>query len=158
MTRLVATLHYYHAPLLSMLFTAYRPEYHLGYREELNQVVFQRFEEFTLADALPHYLADWQRALTLVRPGFTVLCDLRRTLGPNTKLLPIFQRARELMHAAGLAMMAEVHPRSATMMQMSRVLHERAALPVQRFTDLQQAEEFLACYAPNNKPAGCVRE
>lgn len=126
-----------------MLLVAYRPEYHVRVDETRNRLVYERFEELTLAADLPYYITDLQRALAQLRPGFTVLSDLRRTLGPNLRLLPVFITSHTLMVEAGIGMMAEVHPQSRTMYQISQVVREQTQLPTRQFTDRAEAEAFL---------------
>jgi hypothetical protein len=127
---------------------AYRPEYRLYFDEPRNMLLYERLEELTFAKQLPHYLTDWGRALEKVRPGFTVLCDVRRTLGPNTDMLPTFLRTYELMLAAGIAIMAEVYPERPIHMAVSRRLGQLSPLPTRQFTDLAAAEGFLLNYSP----------
>ncbi|SNC75226.1 hypothetical protein SAMN06265337_2768 [Hymenobacter gelipurpurascens] len=126
---------------------AYRSEYRLYFDESRNMLLYERLEELTFATELPYYLLDWQRALTKVRPGFTVLCDVRLTLGPNTTVLPTFLRAYELMLAAGIAVMAEVYPDGPTRMAVSQKLRQLSPLPTRQFTDLADAEGFLQSYS-----------
>ncbi|MBO0359384.1 hypothetical protein J0X19_15580 [Hymenobacter sp. BT186] len=126
-----------------MQLVAYRPEYHVRVDEARNRMIYERFEELTIATELPHYLPDLQRALTLLRPGFTVLADLRRTLGPNLHLLPVFLASHTLMMQAGIGMMAEVHPLSHTMYQISQAVRAQTHVPARQFTSREEAEAFL---------------
>lgn len=126
-----------------MLLIAYRPEYHVRVDEARNRMVYERFEELTLATELPYYLSDLQRALALLRPGFTVLADLRRTLGPNLRLLSLFLKSHTMMMQAGIGMMAEVHPASHTMYQISQVVRAQTHLPTRQFTSREEADAFL---------------
>ena len=135
-----------------MFLVAYRPEYHVRIDEARNRLVYERFEELTLAADLPYYLSDLQRALAQLRPGFTVLADLRRTLGPNLRLLPIFLSSHTLMVEAGIGMMAEVHPASHTMYQISRVVREQTHLPARQFTSREEAEAFLDSFQIEPNP------
>lgn len=126
-----------------MQLVAYRPEYHVRVDEARNRMVYERFEELTIATELPHYLPDLQRALALLRPGFTVLADLRRTLGPNLHLMPVFLASHTLMMQAGIGMMAEVHPLSHTMYQISQAVRAQTHVPTRQFTSREEAEAFL---------------
>ena len=129
-----------------MSLVAYRPEYRIRVDEGRNQLVYERLEELTLATTLPHYISDFERALTYLRVGFTMLSDLRRTLGPNVQLIPVFLRKHELLLEAGIGIVAEVHPTAPTMRQISRVLREQSKLPVKLFTSRTEAEAFLEGY------------
>jgi hypothetical protein len=123
---------------------AYRPQYRIYLHAAGNHIHYERLEEMTLATELPHYLADIERALQRVRPGFTVLSDLRRTLGPNPQLLPLFRQVRQLLWDHGVGLMVEVHPTSPSGPKfMEQVRAQSAAIPTQLFTNLQEAEAFL---------------
>ncbi|MBD2714633.1 hypothetical protein KBK19_06265 [Microvirga sp. STR05] len=123
---------------------AYRPEYRIYLDEERNHLTYERLEELTLAPDLPHYLSDIARALKLVKPGFTLLCDLRRTLGPNLRVLPLFQASREMLQAAEVGMVVEVHSPQPSMLRLTQMLRRKVSLPTHQFTELQEAEAFLA--------------
>ncbi|WP_139252119.1 hypothetical protein [Hymenobacter psychrotolerans] len=122
---------------------AYRPEYRIYLDETLNHLVYERLEELTLAPDLPFYLADIERALRQMQPGFTLLCDLRRTLGPNLKVLPLFQASREMLLHAGVGMVVEVHSPQPSMRRLTQMLRRKTALPTSQFTTLEEAEAFL---------------
>lgn len=130
-----------------MQLVAYRPEYRIYLNTLQNHITYERLEQQTLAQTMPYFLTDWQRILQLVQPGFTMLCDVSQTLGPNVCLLPLYVQLRELLKQAGLLVMAEVHPASLTMQSLSRLLGERLALPVHRFTNRTDAEDFLLEYS-----------
>jgi hypothetical protein len=129
-----------------MHLVAYRPEYRIYLDTRLNMLLYEQLEEMTFAKQLPYYLRDWQQALEQVQPSFTVLYDVRRTLGPNTDLLPAFFRSYWLMLAAGIAMLAEVHPAGSMPMPVNRILSQLFSLPTRQFTDVTAAEDFLLGY------------
>lgn len=123
--------------------TAYRPEYHLLIDAARNRLCYLCYEALSVAPELPHYLTDWQRALAQLRPGFTVLTDLSLTRGPNLGLLPTFAAAQQLVVAAGVRAVAEVHPRGSATRQTSAALQRESALPVRIFHSVADAEAFL---------------
>lgn len=135
-----------------MLLVAYRPEYHVRIDQARNRMIYERFEELTIATELPYYLSDLQRALALLRPGFTVLADLRRTLGPNLRLLPVFLASHTLMMEAGIGIMAEVHPASHTMYQISQAVRAQTHVPVRQFTSREEADAFLDSFQIEPNP------
>ncbi|UOG74058.1 hypothetical protein MTX78_18285 [Hymenobacter tibetensis] len=126
-----------------MSLVAYRSEYQIKVDVDLNRALYQRFEELSLAAELPYYLSDWQRALSALQPGFTVLLDLRRTLGPNVRLIPTYLSLHELWQKKGVGVVAELHPSVPNMRQISRVLQEQTKLPTRQFTNRTEAEAFL---------------
>ncbi|MBC6696841.1 hypothetical protein [Hymenobacter sp. BT190] len=127
-----------------MELVAYRPQYHIYLHAASNHILYKRLEEMTLATELPYYIADIERALGLVQPGFTVLSDLRRTLGPNPQMLPVFRQVRQLLQDHGVAMMVEVHPLALSVPKfMQQVRAQSEDIPTHIFTDIREAEAFL---------------
>ncbi|AII52773.1 hypothetical protein [Hymenobacter sp. APR13] len=123
---------------------AYRPQYRIYLHTAGNHIVYERLEEMTLATELPHYVADIERALKLVKPGFTVLSDLRRTLGPNLHMLPVFRQVRQMLQASGVGLVVEVHPPSASVPKfMQQVRAQSEEIPTYIFTDRNEADAFL---------------
>ncbi|UOQ65458.1 hypothetical protein [Hymenobacter volaticus] len=88
-------------------------------------------------------MSDWQRALSFMKPNFTVLYDVRRRVGPNVRLIPLYLRLHLLWLNAKVGVVAEVHPTVFNMYQISRTLREQTKLPVRLFTDRIEAEAFL---------------
>ena len=126
-----------------MKLVAFRLEYQITVDEDRNQVTYERFEELSLATDLPFYLSDWQRAISYMKLNFTVLYDVRRRVGPNVRLLPLYLRLHLLWLKNNVGVVAEVHPTVFNMQQISRTLREQTKLPVQLFTDRAEAEAFL---------------
>ena len=127
-----------------MTLVAFRLEYQITVYEDRNQVTYERFEELSLAANLPFYLSDWQRALSYMKANFTVLYDVRRRVGPNVRLLPLYLRGQQLWLEAQVGIVAEVHPTVFNMQQISKTLREQTQLPVRLFIDRAEAEAFLA--------------
>ncbi|HEX8425653.1 hypothetical protein [Hymenobacter sp.] len=126
-----------------MALVAFRSEYQITVDADCNRVTYERFEELSMATDLPYFLDDWQRALSYIKPNFTVLIDLRRRIGPNVWLMPIYLELHYLLLEAGVGIVAEVHPTVFNMSQISRTLREQTKLPVQLFIDRAEAEAFL---------------
>ena len=131
-----------------MRLLAYRPEYLIRFNSEKNRLYYQPYELMSMARALPHYLADWQRVLQHVRPGFTILTDTRLMLGPNLLLTETYAAAQRLLVAARVRLVAEVHPAGSATNQTSRAVSQQTALPVHIFTTAHEAEAFLDRLAP----------
>lgn len=129
-----------------MRLIAYRPEYRIYLDTNLNMLLYEQLEEMAFAKQLPYYIDDWQQALEQVQPGFTVLSDVRRTLGSNMYLLTSFLRSHECMQTAGIAMMAEVYALGSSRLHMTHMLERLSSLPTCRFTDVAAAEDFLLGY------------
>ena len=126
-----------------MLLIALRAEYQISVDPARNRVFYQNFAPMRSARALPHYLPDWQATLARVRPGFDVLGDMQVVNEGRSALLATFQAAEQLIVAAGVRLMAEVHvPGRPTRRHSDEVTTDRA-MPVRHFLSVWEALQFL---------------
>lgn len=126
-----------------MRLVAFRLEYQITVDEDRNLVIYERYEELSLATDLPYYISDWQRALSYMKENFTVLYDVRRRVGPNVRLIPLYLQLHQLWLSASVGVVAEVHPTVFNMQQISKTLREMTKLSVRLFTNRTEAEAFL---------------
>lgn len=122
---------------------AFRPEYQITLDAIKNRIFYKPFVEINAAMELPHYLADWQQALDRVRPGFTVLTDTTQLTTNSPALFDTFVAAQALIVAHGVRLVAEIHQPGALTAAVSAEASRRSALPVRRFVDLWEADQFL---------------
>lgn len=126
-----------------MALIAFRPEYQITVEADRNRIFYKPYAALLHAQALPHYLADWQLALASVQPGFTILTDITQHPAPNPTLMDSYVAAQQLIVRAGVRYVAEVHHPEATTEQASTAVSTRSAMPVRHFTDLWAADQFL---------------
>ena len=122
---------------------AFRPEYQITVNPAKNRVFYKPFAEMNQAAALPHYLADWQLALAQVQSGFTILTDVTQMGAANPHLLDTFVAAQSLLVAGGVRLVAEIHLPDSVHQATSEAASRRSALPVRRFLDLWEGDQYL---------------
>jgi hypothetical protein len=59
-------------------------------------------------DLVPHYIDDVGEAISLLRPGFTVLANLTRMVTPTAEVGAVHRQAQKLLVNSGLARSAEI--------------------------------------------------
>lgn len=122
---------------------AFRPEYQITVDPAKNRVFYKPFAEMNQAAALPHYLADWQLALAQVQSGFTILTDVTQMGAANPHLLDTFVAAQSLLVVGGVRLVAEIHLPDSVHQATSEAASRRSALPVRRFLDLWEGDQYL---------------
>jgi hypothetical protein len=126
-----------------MLQVALRTEYQLSVDPARNRVFYQNFAGMQFAQALPHYLDDWAAALQQVRPGFSILSDMRIVNQANPELLVSFQTVEQQIVAHGVRLLAEVHVPGLPTRLYSDYIDNTQAMPVQHCLSVWEALQFL---------------
>lgn len=126
-----------------MLLTALRAEYQLSVDRPKNRLFYQNFEPMQAAQALPHYLADWQATLAQVEPGFVILTDMRVVNQANPALLAQFQAVEQLIVARGVRLVAEVHVPGLLTRRHTDDVTTEYAMPVRHFLSVWEALQYL---------------
>lgn len=122
---------------------ALRAEYQLSVDGAQNRILYENFLAMRGAVALPGYVSDWQMVLQQVRPGFSVLCDMRIVNQANPGLLPTFQAVEQLIVAAGVGLVAEVHVPGLPTRRYSDDVTTEQAMAVSQFMSVWEALQFL---------------
>lgn len=126
-----------------MVLLALRPEYQLSVDQTRNCLFYQNFEAMQFAYELPHYVADWQAALTYIRPGFRLLSDMQIVNQANPALLVTFQEVEQLIVDHGVHLMAEVHIPGFPTRHYSTDINNGQAMTVRHFLSVWEALQFL---------------
>lgn len=118
--------------------------YELLYDSIKNRIYFIIKGFWKNKEAVPHYLNDMQKALKLVRPGFSLLSDLRTMITHPQRLCNLHIEAQTMLREAGLGRVASVEPvdRIATL-QLKEIM-SKSQLPLRRFTSCKEAEVWLS--------------
>ncbi|WP_070730282.1 hypothetical protein [Hymenobacter lapidarius] len=122
---------------------AARPEYQITVEYEKNRLFYQNFGQMQQAVSLPDYLEDWTRALSEVRPGFSILSDMQVVNQCNQALLTIFQAVEQMIVARGVSMVAEVHVPGLSTRRGCDGVTTAQAMPVRHFLTVWEAVQFL---------------
>ena len=92
---------------------------------------------------VPEYLESWEKAVSLLSPGFTVLTDLRDFQLMSPEWAKIHVQAQETVSKAGLLGTAEILPAKVLIKsQLNRVSRE-SGMVKKTFSDPAEAETWL---------------
>ena len=122
---------------------AARPEYQITVQCEENRLFYQNFGPMQQAISLPNYLEDWNRALSEVRPGFSILSDMQVVNQSNQALLTIFRAVEQLIVGRGVSVVAEVHVPGLPTRRCCDEVTTAQAMPVRQFLTMWEAVQFL---------------
>ncbi len=122
---------------------AFRPEYQITVEPIRNRLFYKHYAELTHTAALPNYLPDWEQALEVMRPGFTILSDMTDLPTVSDQLADLIGQAQLLVMRRGVRLVAAVHVSGSETYHASNTVREESALPICTFTDLWEADKFL---------------
>lgn len=92
---------------------------------------------------VPEYLESWEKAISLLSPGFTVLTDLRDFQLMSPQWTGVHVQAQQLASEAGLIGTAELLPAKVLIKsQLNRVSRE-SGMVKKTFSDPAEAEAWL---------------
>lgn len=95
-------------------------------------------------DTAANYVADWEKALKLVKPGFTVLTDVRTMVThPAEVIQGLHIPAQKLIVEHGLLRTVEVVPANIIAeMQIDRI-SKVSEMPKDKYSSIEEAEAYL---------------
>lgn len=91
---------------------------------------------------IPGYLEDWDQALGMLKPGFTLLTDATEMSIHPGEVRDIHHKAQQKIISAGVQKVAELHSESVAVMQLNGLSSE-SGLPRKNFTDKKEALVWL---------------
>ncbi|PVY40494.1 SIR2 family protein [Pontibacter virosus] len=117
--------------------------YEIGYDGIRNRIYFSILGFWKNTDSVPDFLKDWDRALQLVAPGFTLLIDMRSMITHPQQLNGIHEESQRRMQVAGLSRIANVMPidRIASLQVTDSI--KKIELPSQHFETCEAAQDWL---------------
>ncbi|WP_192821417.1 hypothetical protein [Rufibacter sp. LB8] len=118
--------------------------YELAVDPVKNRIYFKVFGSWSKEKDVPLYVEHWKQALALVKPGFSLLSDIRegREYGVGVRALHL--RVQKMIVAAGLSQVAEVHTLNEPASEQAIDLAHESNLPLNIFDSLEDAEAWLA--------------
>lgn len=91
---------------------------------------------------IPGYLEDWDQALKMLKPGFTLLTDaINMSIHPG-EVRDIHHKAQQKIISAGVKKVAELQNESVAQMQLNGLSSE-SGMPKKNFTDKKEALMWL---------------
>ncbi|ALJ00137.1 hypothetical protein DC20_15615 [Rufibacter tibetensis] len=85
-----------------------------------------------------------KEALGLVKPGFSILTDLRYLEEYSPSIRQMHIEAQKLTIEAGICQLAEVHDLKTSINQLAMAMAEESGIPLNIFDSMQDAEAWLS--------------
>ena len=138
---------------------AFRSEYQITVEPIRNRLFYKHYAELTHTAALPDYLPDWEQALEVVRPGFTILSDMTDLPTVSDQRAGLIGQAQLLVMRRGVRLVAAVHAPGSETYHARNTVREESSRPIRTFTDRWGADKFLDVWWPKGtrKALGTAR-
>ena len=116
--------------------------YKLEVKPSKNRVYIAIYGFWPNISIVPNYLNDWEKSLTLVSSGFTILADVREMKIHPKEVTELHSKTIEMTTAKGYSKTAEVINEGIAKMQIDRIYKENVVRK-NLFNTVESAEEFL---------------
>ncbi|MCC5945967.1 MAG: hypothetical protein JJT94_13630 [Bernardetiaceae bacterium] len=118
--------------------------YEIAYHSSKNRF-YLRIKGFWKSEAqdVPNYLADWQRAVAMARPHFTLLTDLREAKTAPQEINELHQAAQQILVKAKVLIVAELIDENAFVEYQAEHWSRHSGMPRTKFKNPEEAEAFL---------------
>ncbi len=123
-----------------------REFYDILYCNEKNRFYFTILNFWRDLHVVPHYLEDWEYALTYCKPDFTILTDARNFKVNVKGIHELHIEAQKLLLENGLKMTAEILPPFEWAEYEANKINKKSNMPRFVFKSFQEAEDFLDNY------------
>ncbi len=117
--------------------------YKLVYDYFKNRIYFTVMGYWKNKECIPDFIADWNKAILLVKTDFTILTDMRTMITHPQELNSIHEQAHTLVVEAGVKKVAHVMPTDKIAYLQALSILEKTTLPVKGFTDPEAADQWL---------------
>jgi hypothetical protein len=94
-------------------------------------------------ESTPNYLKDWEHAIKLAQPGFTILADVREAKTFPQDVIPLHEEAQRKLIQAGLKQTAEVVAENIFMEIQTAMFSKKTQMPSNKCKSIEEAESFL---------------
>ncbi|GAK53348.1 hypothetical protein U14_04613 [Candidatus Moduliflexus flocculans] len=122
---------------------AAREQYRLEVDPAKNRIYYTMSGFWRDPADFPDYFEDYKKAVAAVRPGFTVLTDVREFKAPAQSVKPLFDEQQRRLNKAGLKKVAEVFSQNAIVKLSLDHIAKRSGMQKRDFTDFADAEAWL---------------
>ncbi|MFB9862781.1 hypothetical protein [Rufibacter immobilis] len=128
----------------AMIIIAQNSFYCFAVDVEKNRIYMKIRGVWNTQSEVPLYMTHLQQALGLVKPGFTILCDIREKELYSMEVQEMQIQAQELTVEAGVSQVAEVHELNQPGSEQAIALAQISKIPLNIFDSLEDAEAWLA--------------
>ena len=104
---------------------------------------FLKINGFWKLNDVPNYLDDWDKTISFLRKGFTLLTDAREMAIHPSEVRAIHEKAQNKIIEAGVKKVAELQKAKVAEMQLDGVSKD-TKMPKMNFNEKEKALEWLA--------------
>ena len=131
-----------------MVLIAQTPFYLLRVDKGRNRILITLTGSWNTLEEVPFYLLHLKEALSLVKPGFSILSDSRELEEYSQAVRQMHIEAQKLTVAAGIFQLVEVHQLKKSINQMIIAMAEESKIPLNIFDSLEDADAWLSEVQP----------
>ena len=117
--------------------------YEISYSEVKNRLYFTVLGFWKNKESVPELLHDWEKALRLVTPGFTVLIDMRTMITHPQELNGLHEKFMQMVRDAGVSRVVNVTPNDKIASLQVGEIALRSNLEIQTFDTFEAADKWL---------------
>ena len=118
--------------------------YEIGYDLSINRMYLRIKGFWKNREQVAYYTSDIEKICKLLRPGFTLLTDLRQMKTPPLDVNRIHQEAQEITNRYGLVRTAELLPeRDVVLDHVMKKIASDSGMKKQEFTTMKDGEAWL---------------
>jgi len=118
-------------------------KYELKIDKDKNRVYFKIIGFWKDPSDIPNYLEDWRATVKKLKPGFTILSDVRQMKPHSTKVTPLHEAAQKLLIELGLDRTAEVMGNAVMLEFQTKDFARRSSMKRMEFATIEEAEIWL---------------
>lgn len=116
--------------------------YELYISETKNRAYLKIIGFWRNPETVPEYLSDWEKTLTQLKKGFTLLTDASEMKTHPQEMRKVHENAQKMVMDAGLTKVAEVIPNDITEYQLDSIAQTNG-FPKRTFRTVEDAEKWL---------------
>jgi hypothetical protein len=117
--------------------------YEISYSEVKDRLYFNVLGFWKNKESVPELLHDWEKALRLTRPGFTLLIDMRTMITHPQELNGLHEKFMQMVRNAGVSHVVNVMPNDRIASLQVAAIATRTDLSAQHFDTCEAAERWL---------------
>lgn len=117
--------------------------YDILYDSPKNRIYFTIYGYWKNKECVSEFINDWTKALDIVKPGFTILTDMRTMITHPQELSNLHQESHTMVLDAMVTKVAHIMPTDKIAYLQVHSIHESTNLPSKNFQDVEEAEQWL---------------
>ena len=122
---------------------AKREQYQIEVDSDKNRMYYTMRGFWNSPADFPDYSNDCDKGVAAVKPGFTLLVDIRDFKTPSLSVKPMFEERQRILKNAGLKKVAEVFSHDVIAQMSLDSVARRSGMQKRNFTDMAEAEAWL---------------